>query len=161
MKVALSIWNGRISPVFDTAGRIILVELSNGREIKREEHNTRELLPPVKVMRIKSLGVDVLICGAISNPLSALFDSAGIDLVPWVSGDMEAVLDAYKRDKLLGPGFSMPGCGWRRRGRRRLGRRVRAKRTGRRFNGARTSDREVRPAGGANGDMDEEILEEE
>ncbi|MCK4236711.1 MAG: dinitrogenase iron-molybdenum cofactor biosynthesis domain-containing protein, partial [Candidatus Krumholzibacteria bacterium] len=87
MKVAITIWNDRISPVFDTAGRILVVEIEGGEERSRQEHLLEEIYPPWRVRRLKNLGVEVLICGAVSNPVAALIDSAGIRLVPWVSGD--------------------------------------------------------------------------
>ena len=110
MKVAITIWNDRISPVFDTAGRILVVEIEGGEERSRQEHLLEEIYPPWRVRRLKNLGVEVLICGAVSNPVAALIDSAGIRLVPWVSGDAEEVLGAFRAKALDAPRYLMPGC---------------------------------------------------
>jgi len=36
MKVAIPIWNGRVSPVMDTACRLLVVDFADGREVSRE-----------------------------------------------------------------------------------------------------------------------------
>ena len=118
MKVALSIWNNRISPVFDTSRHILIVEVVDGEEKSRGEHSIEELFPPLRARRIKELGIDLLICGAISNPVACLIDSLGIRLLPWVSGEVEEVLGAFKRGELAQPRYLMPGC---RGGGRRFG----------------------------------------
>jgi predicted Fe-Mo cluster-binding NifX family protein len=116
MKVALSVWNNRVSPVFDASRHILIVEVVDGEEKSREEHSIEELFPPIRARRIKELGIDLLICGAISNPVACLIDSIGIRLLPWVSGEVEEVIDVFKRGELAQPRYLMPGC--RGRGRR-------------------------------------------
>ncbi len=117
MKIALPIWNNRISPLFDTACRVLIWSLEGGGRGGWEEHDLRGLIPPMKVRRIKELGADVLICGAVSNPVAYLVESAGIKLVPWVSGPMDEVIEAFEAGQLDEPRYFMPGCGRMRRGR--------------------------------------------
>lgn len=71
----------------------------------------------MKVRRIKELGADVLICGAVSNPIAYLVESAEIQLVPWISGPVDEVIEAFRTGQLDKPRYFMPGCG-RMRGRR-------------------------------------------
>ena len=110
MIIALPIWNGRISPVFDTAGRILVAEVIDGEETMREEHAIGELFPPLRVRRLKELGVEVLICGAVSNQVAMIVDAAGIGIVPWVSGCVEEIIRAFGENGLADPRFLMPGC---------------------------------------------------
>jgi predicted Fe-Mo cluster-binding NifX family protein len=57
--------------------------------------------------------VEVLICGAISRYFySLLINVAGIDVIPWVSGSIEEVLNAYMKGNLYRQKFLMPGCCW-------------------------------------------------
>jgi len=122
MKIALPIWNNRVSPLFDTACRVLIWSVEGGRYGEWEEHDLQGLIPPMKVRKVKELGADVLICGAVSNPIACLVESAGIELVPWVSGPVEEVLEAFQAGQLDRPRYFMPGC--RRRGRRGHGRGV-------------------------------------
>ena len=114
MKVALPIWNNRISPLFDTACRVVIWSAGEaGGEL--EEYDLQGLVPPMKVRRIRELGAEVLICGAVSNTVAYLVESAGIRLVPWISGPVRDVIEAFERGQLEEPRYFMPGCGRMRR----------------------------------------------
>ena len=66
--------------------------------------------------RLRELGVETLICGAISNPAFAAACAEGITVIPWISGDVEEVIDSFMAGTLPSSRFMMPGC--RGRGRR-------------------------------------------
>ncbi len=117
MRVGLPVWNSRISPVFDTSERLLLVDLDGGKEVARSEVVIAEPFPPRNVERLVALGLEVLVCGGISRPLAQLVQGRGIQLIPWVSGNVDEVLAAYLADNLSSAQFFMPGCGGR--GRRR------------------------------------------
>ena len=130
MKVAMPIWGGRISPVFDAAGRLLVVQVEEGAEVDRSEVPLGEGSLPGTARHLSELGVDVLICGAISRALGDLLDDSGIRVVPWISGEPEPVLSAYLAGGLSDSGFAMPGCRGTRE-RRRSGYRGGGKRPGR------------------------------
>lgn len=117
MKVGIAVWNSRVSPVFDTAKRLLVIDLVDGIETGREEIAMTDVYPALRVQRLRSHGVDVLICGAISNPIAALTESAGITLMPWISGNTDEIVDAFKNGELMSPRYIMPGCKRQRRGR--------------------------------------------
>jgi len=56
------------------------------------------------------LGVGTLLCGGISKGLAREIETRGIELIPWVSGEINEVLDAYLQDRLPDPELTMPGC---------------------------------------------------
>ena len=125
MKVAIPQWNGRVSPVFDVAGSLLLVDVADGQELRREEGSLTASDPLERARQVAQLGAEVLICGAISLPLEAALASAGVQVIPFTCGGAEEVLAAFMNGQLTNGAFSMPGCcGWRRRsrGRRRRGR---------------------------------------
>lgn len=126
MKVALTIWNGRISPVFDVSREAIVVHIAGGRAVS----STRELLAAddhfVRVEQLAEIGVETLICGAVSEPLSRALSARGIRVIGFVAGDVETVLAAFLAGDLPSPELSMPGCcGHPRRRRRRMNHRRR------------------------------------
>jgi predicted Fe-Mo cluster-binding NifX family protein len=41
-----------------------------------------------------------------------LCKSAGIRVIPWISGRLEEVLEAFLSGKLMDTKFLMPGCRW-------------------------------------------------
>lgn len=116
MKIALTSWNERISPVFDVSRQIVVMETKDGRIINRQEHDLESVEPTAKVIRLAELGIDTLICGAVSRPLADMIIARGIKLVPFVAGDTGQVAEAHLAGNLLNTAFAMPGCCGRWRG---------------------------------------------
>jgi len=116
MKVAVAAWEGRVSPVFDTAQHVLLFEVV-GREVRvGGETPLSDQDPARRIQQLKDLGVAALICGAVSRPVAAIVQMAGLHLVPFIAGPVDEVLKAYIDGTLTTPAFQMPGCcGGRRR----------------------------------------------
>lgn len=115
MRVAISVADERISPVFDVARRLLLVDVENGREIARTTEALEETGLPLRAKRVAELGANVLICGAVSQPLEMMLISAGIEVVPHICGDAQQILQAFVLGNPLEEVFAMPGCCGRRR----------------------------------------------
>ena len=107
-------WAGTVSPVFDVARRLLVVDCETGGEVRRSEAALGETHVLGRATRLARLGVEVLICGAISRPLEQALGSAGIDVIAHVCGDVDEVLRAYLSGRLAGRAFLMPGCPGRR-----------------------------------------------
>jgi len=125
MKVAIPHWQGRVSPVFDVAGNVMIVEINGGVEQSRQDVVFDVEEPQVRAARLAETGADVLVCGAISWPLEMAVSAAGIEVIPQTCGDVEGVLAAFIDGRLSQGAFLMPGCCGRRRRsrvRRRRGR---------------------------------------
>ena len=129
MKIAIPIYNDSVSNVFDFAGNLLLVEMENGKELNRSEIALRSQSLPKRAGQLKDLGVDVVVCGAISRELANMITASEIQVLPYVTGGIDDVLKAYLAGQLVKPEFAMPGCwpgarkgfGRRRRGCRRQG----------------------------------------
>ena len=115
MKVGIPVWNGRISPVFDTTGKMLLVDVDGQKEVARTEKAIEEMLIPSRAAKLTELGVNVLLCGAISNPLAMMLSASGIEVVPFLTGEIEETLGSYLAGKFPDEKFLMPGCCRRRR----------------------------------------------
>jgi len=118
MKVALTVWNGRISPVFDVSRTILVLDIHKGVVTGRWEEPIEGIDPAQKAGKLAEWEVRELICGAISRPLAGLFTAYGIRTIPFIAGDAEEVIKAYLARKLPNRKMAMPGC--RRDGRRRF-----------------------------------------
>jgi len=119
MRVAIPNWNGRVSPVFDVAKALLLVDLDGGRAMERRELLLPPSSPRMRAASVAGTGANVLICEAISRPLEVMLVASGVRVIPNVCGTVEQVLAAYASGRLSAPTFQMPGC--RRRGRRGRG----------------------------------------
>ena len=115
IKVAIPIWDGRVSPVMDAAGHLLLVEINGGQEVGRSVIDLPRANIPARVDFISKLGIDVLICGAISQQFEQLLGASGIKIRPWFRGNVDEVIAAYSGGILQNDNFIMPGCGRRRR----------------------------------------------
>lgn len=119
MKVGIPFWVGRVSPVFDVARNLIIVELVDGRETHRAELTLMGKSLPERAIFIKENGVHCVLCGAVSNDFLQFLQLNGIQVVPWLSGSVEEILSAFINGSLNEPRYIMPGCCGRRRRRRR------------------------------------------
>lgn len=118
MRIAIAVWNDRISPVFDTSSRLLLVDVEEGVEKgRRIVEMGADLFPTQRARRLAELEVNVLICGAISRVLEGFVSASGVVVIPWVSGPLEGVLRAYLTKRLSDSRWRMPGCRgrWRNR----------------------------------------------
>jgi predicted Fe-Mo cluster-binding NifX family protein len=109
MRIAVSIWGEKISPVLDTATRLLIIEHDIDSNISRFETRLPEQNISRRCSFIRDLDIDVLICGAVSRQMSGLLTSAGIKVISEISGPAEAVIDAYFQGTLLQKEFFMPG----------------------------------------------------
>jgi predicted Fe-Mo cluster-binding NifX family protein len=115
MRVAIPHWYGRVSPVFDVAGNLFLVDVVDGKEQARQNVAIDAEQPQARADLLAEHGVTVLICGAISWPLERALSAAGIEVIPQTCGDVGQVLAAFTNGQLQQDAFLMPGCCGRRR----------------------------------------------
>jgi len=110
MKVAIPVYGDYVSNVFDFAHRLLVVDIEDGRETQRREVELESRLLPQRAGQLKTLGVDVLVCGAVSRLLANMVMQSGIEVLPFVTGRVDDILGAYMTGQLVRPEFSMPGC---------------------------------------------------
>jgi predicted Fe-Mo cluster-binding NifX family protein len=110
MKTAFAYWEDRIAPVLDTARCIHVVEADHGRIVGEWQGEFADDVPFHKALQLARMGVGVLVCGAISRPLRVLLGAYGIDVIPFVAGELRAVIEGWLAGRLKGGAFAMPGC---------------------------------------------------
>lgn len=117
MRVAFSAWNDRIAPVFDVTRRVHIVDTDGRRRVLREsEEALDDETAAGRAARLVGLRIDALVCGAISRYQEAFLQAYGVAVVPFVTGNLREVVDAWGAGTLGSDTFAMPGC---RRGRGR------------------------------------------
>ena len=88
-------WQDRVSPVFDVADHLLLLDVEGRREVDRKSLRLAGLGPFERVKTLSELGVDVLLCGAISLALEKAIIGAGIRVVGFLGGELENVIQAF------------------------------------------------------------------
>jgi predicted Fe-Mo cluster-binding NifX family protein len=109
MKIAIPDWQGRVSPVFDSASKALLVEATEGGQVRREMASIPGDDALERARWLRRLGVEVLICGAISRHVETALAAAGIVVIPNTCGQVDDVLKAFLNGRLNEKGFMMPG----------------------------------------------------
>ena len=109
MKIVLSQWQGRISPVFDVSDTLCLIAIENGRETQRTNVLLSNRHTFGRAKEISDLGIDVLFCGAVSHVLETALINAGIQVFSFICGDLEDVVAAFAQGKWEDDLFLMPG----------------------------------------------------
>ena len=119
MKIAIPVWEERISPVFDAATTLLIVEVESDQELGRCEVNIgteKELHNRFKL--IGELDIDCIICGAISRVFLEKLNGLGIKIIYGISGRADDVLRSYLDNRgfeFLMPGFNISKGGCKRR----------------------------------------------
>jgi hypothetical protein len=110
MKMALTVWEERISPVADSSRQLLLVHLVNQTITDRWIENFEDDNPFYRARKLFELKVDTFICGAVSSFFSNLVEGYGIRVIPFICGEIDAVLNAYLTRTLSSPVYKMRGC---------------------------------------------------
>lgn len=111
MKIAIPIWERRVSPVFDTAKKIAVAEIENGKITSQSIIPFQETYLPRRAVILTGWRINILICGGISAYMANLVAARGIRVVPGIRGNVDEVLYAFCRGNIPSPQFLMPG--WR------------------------------------------------
>jgi predicted Fe-Mo cluster-binding NifX family protein len=110
MKVAIPTWRDRVSPVFDVAQQLLLVELTDVAEVSRQLVSLLETDPARRTRRLQDLQVQTLICCAVSQPLREALVGCGIEVIDQVCGNVAEIVAAYRNGTVDEERFAMPGC---------------------------------------------------
>nr|WP_321464477.1 NifB/NifX family molybdenum-iron cluster-binding protein [uncultured Desulfobulbus sp.] len=127
-KIAVTVWGQRVSPVFDSARTLLIAEI-NGKALTATSRITFDPEHPLELLHLlRAQQVMLIICGAVSEGPAAMIEAAGIELIPFIAGDVQQVLEHFLEGRAFDSSFRMPGCGKNIccRGRIRRGRSIRA-----------------------------------
>ena len=108
--LAIPVWDNQVSTTFDFARKLLVVEADGGREVSRKEATLGDEPAGSKARGIRGEGVQVVLCGAVSQPLAQAVSQAGIQIIPYVTGQVDDVLAAYLCGRLTEPRFLQAGC---------------------------------------------------
>lgn len=109
MKSAIPVCGQDIALVFDDADYLLLIEFGGKGILKEERMRCSGNSMIDRANQLRSLEVDLLICGAVSSPLKRMIEALGIDIIPFVRGKAMEVFEAYCRNGLEDRRFFMPG----------------------------------------------------
>ena len=90
-----------------------MVDIEENRQISRSQVYLDQLSPSLRLDVLREAGVTTLICGGISEVFHNMINSAGIQTITGIAGEIEEVITAFLADRLDQAYFYMPGRGGR------------------------------------------------
>jgi predicted Fe-Mo cluster-binding NifX family protein len=110
-RIAVTVWEHRISPVFDSARTLLIAEIKDKRLVS-SSYLAFDFDRPLDLVRmLRAEKVRVIICGAIAEGPANMLLAAGFELISFIAGDVRRVLETFVMGDSLGEDFKMPGCG--------------------------------------------------
>ena len=106
----MTIWENRVSPVADSARQLLLVDIGNQCILARCYEDFQHDSLFYRARRLADLKTKIFICGAISEFFRSLVEGYGIQLIPFIRGKADEVLEAYLAESLSNSRFVMIGC---------------------------------------------------
>ena len=117
-KIAVPLFDRRVSPRFDCAGDFLIAAVESGEIVECRKLSVVGWDRRERVKNLREWGVDTLICGGVDKQSARLLISYGIRMVTWVTGLAEDALHSFLRGEL--ESGTMVGSGGRSRGRWRF-----------------------------------------
>lgn len=100
IKIAIPLFNTRISPRFDCATRFLVVSLGSD-SVDKKVISAEACSPLEKINKLKELNINILICGGIDRLSEKLLHSfEGLMIYSWVTGEAEDALNCFLKGKM-------------------------------------------------------------
>jgi len=117
-KVVIPLFGSRISPHFTYAESALLVDIENSAVLQSREIALGVADELERIQYFKSLEIDTLICGGISNIAERILAEQAVNVISWVTGEARDALEQFLLKRLV-PGACL--CPKRNRCRSRQG----------------------------------------
>ena len=100
MRVAISYWQNCIAPVFDVSQSILLVDVINNQVTDSTIAVLDSDLPFTRANKLSDWGVEILVCNAISQASKMAVAGQNIEIISYVFGPLEDILQAFSSGQL-------------------------------------------------------------
>jgi predicted Fe-Mo cluster-binding NifX family protein len=107
--IAIPIFKSRVSPVFDTCTRLLLIDFDDNLQLSRKEFDLDNFSLHERLQVLEKNAVTVIICGGISDVFHAILSNSNIQLISGICGNINEVIKAHIEGRLDDPCFFMPG----------------------------------------------------
>lgn len=105
MKVAIPRFEELVAPCFEYSATISIFTTADKRVVEQVDFTLVSQLAFDRVRLLRDQGVDTLICGGIQDRFEYLIAATDIQVISWVSGNVEELLKRFLDGQLV------PGTG--------------------------------------------------
>jgi predicted Fe-Mo cluster-binding NifX family protein len=96
-----------VAPCFEYCCTMAVFTLEGGRILDQVDFPLRSRDPFDRVRLLRDQRVDTVICGGMQDFYEDVLRATGFEVISWVSGSVEDLLDMYLRGRLV-PGTELP-----------------------------------------------------
>jgi predicted Fe-Mo cluster-binding NifX family protein len=97
MKIAIPVFQTKISPRFDSTQGFILLHIEESSVLEREKLTTEGWPVSAKLKQLVDLEVDTVICGGIDVKSMQQLNSNGIRVYSWITGEVDDAIACFLR----------------------------------------------------------------
>lgn len=108
-RVAIPIFQTRISPVLDSCRHMLLLDIEQSDEMDRRNIYLDEMSLVERIGILTKLEVSIVICGGVSETFANMLLGSNIRLLNGIAGEIDDVITAFLGERLDKPRFYMPG----------------------------------------------------
>lgn len=108
--IAVPVFQNRISPLMDVSNRYMIYETEDGEIKQKIDISLNAEGEPQRVEKLKDIGVNTIICGAVSGYVAHIVGEKGMRLLPMIYGPIDEVIDRYLDNSLASYCPKPEGC---------------------------------------------------
>lgn len=101
MTIAIPRMGESVAPCFEHCCTMALFTVVGRRIVDQVDFPLRSRDPFDRVRLMRDRRVDTLICGGMQDRYEDVLRASGLEVISWVSGPVEALLELYVRDSLV------------------------------------------------------------
>ena len=114
--IAVPVFQDRVSPLMDVSNRYMIYETEDGKIKQRIDISLNADGESQRVEKLKEIGVNTIICGAVSGYVAHLVDDKGMRLLSMIYGPIDEIIEHYLKNSL--GTYCSGACNGRKRQRR-------------------------------------------
>lgn len=107
MRVAIPRMGETVAPCFEYCATMAIFTITGRHVMEQIDFPLLSRDPFDRVRLLRDQRVDTLICGGMQDIYEDLVRAAGLEVISWVSGSVEDLLDMFLRGHLV-PGTDLP-----------------------------------------------------
>jgi len=95
VNVAIPVFLDRISPRLDCARKLLVLKIDANQLVERSELDISHWPPDEKIIQLRQMGIDQLICGGIRNEDRIGLNHLGIEVASSIYGEVDWIIREY------------------------------------------------------------------
>ena len=110
MCLIISVYQNRVASLFESSENFLMIKPLDYDINQAKFINVSNNALYTLIRLNKNENINTLICGAMRGCVRHQIEAQNIKVIPWITGDIQNVVQAFLNDNLFSSSFLMPGC---------------------------------------------------